>query len=244
MFLGRIMRIVAIASLCLITLVSGRSPVAPVRAADDDDAKTSQEILLSASQRLAATQTLRFKLKVDGDTFIDYGHTMRLLEAQGELIRPDKVQTDFKLKVLGTVTISTSLLIIGDQRWATDLITGAWGPAPDEFSYDPGILFDNQNGIGPVMDRVQNAVRLDNEKIDGQSCFHLQAQVDPSIIDELSSGNLTGNPVTVDLWIDRATSDLLRVRLSEPDTVTDRDPATWTLDFSDQGKDLKIEPPS
>ena len=25
--------------------------------------------------------------------------------------------------------------------------------------------------------------------------------------------------------------------------MTDREPATWTLDFSEQGKDFKIEPP-
>jgi hypothetical protein len=211
--------------------------------ADDDDALTSQQILQNASKKLAETPTIRFELKIDGDTFIDNDQTMRLLEAKGILVRPDRVQTEFKLKVLGTVTISTSLIIVGSERWSTDLITGSWGPAPEEFGYDPGILFDNQQGIGPVMDRVQNATRLENEKIDDKDCFHLQAELDPAIIEELSSGNLTGSPVTADLWIDRETFDVLRVRLAEPDTVKDRDPATWTLDFSDQGKDLKVEPP-
>ena len=212
--------------------------------AGDDDALTSQEILTAASKKLANTPTIRFELKVDGDTFIDSNGTMRLLEAKGALVRPDRVQTEFKLKVLGTVTISTSLIIVGQQRWSTDLITGSWGPAPEEFGYDPGILFDNQNGIGPVMDRVQNAARLENEEVDDRSSFHLQAEVDPAIIEDLSSGNLTGSPITADLWIARETLDVLKVRLAEPDTVKDREPATWTLTFSDQGKELKINPPA
>ena len=204
----------------------------------------TQSILIEASKQLAATPTIRFELKVEGDTFIDDGKSLRLLEASGELVRPESVRTDFKLKVMGTVTISTSMVIIGEQRWSTDLITGSWGDAPEEFGYDPGILFDNQNGIGPVMDRIQDPTQLADEKVHDRDAHHITAQVKPEILDDLTSGTMSGDPISVDLWIDKETHDVLRVRLTEPDTVTDREPAVWTLDITDQGKEFTIEPPA
>lgn len=204
----------------------------------------TQAILNAASLRLAATTTVRFSLHVDGQTFIDDGETMQLLEAKGVLVRPDRVQTDFKLRVLGTVTINTSLIIIGDQTWSTDLITGQWGPAPVEFGYNPSTLFDNQGGIGPVMDRLEHPVQLANEKLRGRDCYRIQAQVDRSLVGPLTMNTMRGSPVTVDLWIDTETSDLLRARLAEPPGETDHEPAVWTLDLTDQDADLTIEPPA
>ena len=234
-------------TLVVLTLLTSRA--APSVKADDatppaGPPTAAQTILIEASKQLAATPTIRFELKVEGDTFIDDGKSLRLLEASGELVRPESVRTDFKLKVMGTVTISTSMIIIGDQRWSTDLITGSWGDAPEEFGYDPGILFDNQNGIGPVMDRVQDPTQLDDEKVHDRDAYHITAQVKPDILDELTSGTMTGDPITVELWIDKETYDVLRVRLTEPDTVTDREPAVWTLDITDQGKEFTIEPPA
>ena len=54
---------------------------------------------------------------------------------------------------------------------------------------------------------------------------------------------MTGSPVTVDLWIDRETDDLLRARLAEPPQPDKENPATWTLDLVRHGEEVSIEPP-
>jgi LppX_LprAFG lipoprotein len=218
---------------------------APFAAADDQpDTLTADEILASASQRLAATPTIRFKLQVEGDTYIDSLHTLQLIEADGDLVRPDRVRTEFKIKALGRATVTIQMIIIGNQWWTTDLITGKWGPAPGEFEYDPSVLFDNQGGIGPVMDHVQNAKRLDDEKVNGRQAFHLQAVVDESVIGPLTYNTMEGSPITVDLWIDKETDDLLRARLAEPPREGPDKPAVWTLDLSHHGDKISIDPPS
>lgn len=205
---------------------------------------SAEQILQSASQRLAATPTIRFALDIQGTTYIDDADTIQLLSARGELVRPDRVRTDFKIKIFGGITISTSLIIVGEQHWSTDLITGKWGPAPEEFGYDPSILFDNQNGIGPVMNRVTSAVRLPDDSVRDHDCYHVQATVDQAIIDPLTAGSLQGNPITVDLWIDRGNYDLIRAQLSEPGGTPDTTPVVWTLDLSGHGSDIKIDPPA
>jgi hypothetical protein len=55
---------------------------------------------------------------------------------------------------------------------------------------------------------------------------------------------MDGDPISVDLWIDSTTSDLLRVQLAEPKDNGKDHPATWTLDLSKHGESIEINPPS
>jgi hypothetical protein len=199
-------------------------------------------LLAAASARLAETPSVHFTLGVEGETFIDSGGTIRLVGAEGDLVRPDRVRTTFQAEILGR-TISLQLITIGDKSWTTNVLTGDWEVAPVEFAYRPGILFSTQDGIGPVMGRVENVERLEDEEIDGRPVYHLQSVVDQSVVGPLTYNTIRGSPVTVDLWIDRETNDLLRARMSEPPGDDRPHPAVWTLDLSHHGEDVAIEPP-
>lgn len=203
---------------------------------------TPQEILEAASARLAETQSVHFTLDVAGDTFIDSSKTIRLLGAEGDLVRPDRVQTTFQAEVLGRA-VSLQLITIGEQSWTTNILTGEWGSAPLEFSYQPDVLFSTQDGIGPVMGRVKDVTRAPDEKIDGRDAYHVQAEVDESIVGPLTYYTIKGSPVAANLWIDRDTNDLLRAQLAEPSREDGSEPAVWTLDLSHHGQPVEIEPP-
>jgi hypothetical protein len=203
---------------------------------------TPAALLELASKRLGEIPTVHFALDVEGETFIDSGHNIRLLGAEGDLQRPDRVRTAFQAEVMNRA-ISLQLVTIGEQSWTTNILTGKWENAPLEFAYQPDILFSTQDGIGPVMGRVQNAQRLEDEKIEGRSTYHLRATVDQSVVGPLTYYTITGSPVTVDLWIDQETHDLLRAQLSEPPGPERPNPAVWTLNLSHHSEDVSIEPP-
>lgn len=203
---------------------------------------TPEQILEAASARLADTPSVHFTLDVAGDTFIDSGKTIRLLGAEGDLVRPDRVQTTFQAEVLGRA-VSLQLITIGKQSWTTNILTGEWGPAPLEFAYQPDVLFSTQDGIGPVMGRVKDVTRVDDEKLDGREAYHVQARVDESVVGPLTYYTIKGSPVIADLWIDRETNDLLRAQLAEPKREDGSEPAVWTLDLSHHGQPVEIEPP-
>ncbi len=216
------------------------------RAADarQDAPADARAILLAASTRLAATPTIRFTLKIEGKTYIDDAEAIQLIEAEGDLVRPDSVYASFKIKVLGTVTANISLITIGDQYWSTDLVTGKWLPAPPEFTYDPKKLFDDENGIGPVMDKVENAELVGEEKVDDRECWRVRAIVSQEVVGPLTSNTMKGEPITVDLWVDMETSDLMRAQLAEPEDNGKDDPATWVMDLRDHGdENITIEAP-
>jgi len=203
---------------------------------------TPAALLEMASKRLAETPTVHFALGVQGETFIDTGRNIRLLSAEGDLRRPDRVRTAFQAEVMDRA-ISLQLVTIGEQSWTTNILTGKWENAPLEFAYQPDILFSTQDGIGPVMGRVEDVERLEDEEIEGRSTFHLRASVDEAVVGPLTYYTITGSPVTVNLWIDRETHDLLRARLSEPPGPERPNPAVWTLNLTHHGDDVSIEPP-
>jgi hypothetical protein len=204
---------------------------------------SADQILAQSSEQMASTETLRFHLGVEGVTYIDPANTIQLLEADGELQRPDRVHVRFKIKIVPGVTITTELITIGDQFWTTDLITGDWGEAPYEFTYDPTVLFDNQGGVGPVMNKVNDAQVVGEEKIQGRESYHIRATTNEEVVGPVTSHTMHGSPVTANLWIDVRTFDLLRAQLEEPASSGNPDPATWTLDLFDQGEPITIEPP-
>ena len=199
-------------------------------------------LLEMASKRLAETQSVHFALDVQGETFIDTGRNIRLLGAEGDLRRPDRVRTAFQAEVMDRA-ISLQLITIGEKSWTTNILTGEWDNAPLEFAYQPDVLFSTQDGIGPVMGRVQNVGRLEDEEIEGGLTYHLRATVDQSVVGPLTYYTITGSPVTVDLWIDQESHDLVRARLSEPPGPERPNPAVWTLNLSHHGQDVSIEPP-
>lgn len=205
---------------------------------------TVSEILATSSQRMASTQSLRFRLGVDGVTYVDNAKTIQLLEANGELQRPDRVHARFKIKIKPGVTLSTEIISISGQTWATNLITGNWGAAPEEFSYDPSVLFDNQGGVGPVMNKVTDPQIVGMEEIDGKASYHVTGTVTEEVVGPVTSSTMHGSPVAVDVWIDARTFDLLRAKLAEPASADNAHPATWTLDLYDQNKKITVEPPS
>lgn len=204
---------------------------------------TATGILELASRRLAETETVRFDLAIEGETFVDAEGQIQLLEANGDLERPDRVRATFKARALQAAIVTIELITIGDRSWTTDILTGQWGTAPVEFTYQPTILFDNQQGIGPVMSRVEDPELLGEEEIGDRPTYHVRAVVDEDVIKPLTANTLVGSPVTVDLWIDREVGDLVRARLAAAPVEGGPEPATWTLDLSDYGEEVTIESP-
>ena len=245
--IGRVLRhYVALLLALVLPLLAGRgdsvaSQSSPTAASTP--VPPAVDILGRASARIAETETIHFTLDIEGETYIDDGNTIQLLEAEGDLVRPDRVSTEFKIKV-AIPTLTIRLIKIGDRAWSTNPVTGNWGEAPPEFSYDLGILFDTEDGLGPVMGKLRDPQLLADEEIDDRQAHHVAGTVDLAVIDPITGHTMDGSPVAVDIWTDRATDDLLRVRLAEPNTdENDEAAATWTLDLSDHGKQVTIEPP-
>lgn len=235
---GRLSRRTLIAS-TIATAVVGR-PLRPVRAQDNPEVN---DVLAAASLRLAEVESLHFTLEVDGETYIEESGTIRLESAKGDLARPDKVAVEFQVSLLGAATVSIRMITVGETSWTTDLITGNWGEAPPEFGYNPTIIYDNQNGLGPVMGKLDEPRIEGTEEVDDREAYHVVGTATKEVIAPVTAYTMTGETVGVELWIDIETWNLLRIMLVEPESEEKDDPATWVMDLSAFDEQVTIEPP-
>jgi hypothetical protein len=201
------------------------------------------DVLEAASLRLAEVQSLHFTLEVDGETLIDDAGAIQLESAEGDMARPDKVAVEFRVSILGAGSVSIKMITVGDESWTTDLITGNWSDAPPEFGYNPSVLYDNQAGLGPVMGKLENAVLEGTEEVDGREAHTISGTVPAATIARLTAETMGGDQVSVRLWVDTETHDILRVMLAEGESANKEEPARWTLNLSSFNDEVTIEPP-
>lgn len=226
----------------ILTALIVSSLTAPQALAQDDP--SVDDLLATATERLNETDAMDFNMKIDGTMYVDEATTIQLLGAEGTMQRPNRVDVTFTAIVLGRQQISIRMINIGDESWITDIVTGKWVPSPPEFGYNPSILFDAKDGLGPVMERMDDPEIVGSEEIDGRDAWHVSATADGDIIKVMTSNTVRGSENTLDIWIDKETSDILQISIAEPTDEDLEDPATLTLRLSDHGKDVNIEPPT
>jgi hypothetical protein len=230
------------ASLAAAGSADAQTPAAGTPAAQGETSEV-RSILEASSQRLAETQSLHFSLSVDGTTYIDDGRTIQLDSAEGNVVRPDKVEASFKAEIAGLAISTIQLITVGDQSWTTNIITGDWEPAPTEFGYDATVLFSDTEGLGYIMLNAVDPVLLPDEELDGRDVYHIQTVGDSALIGPVTSDTMIGYPVGIDVWIDEETYDVVKVVLVEAPTPEKDEPATWTIELSQQNEEMTIEPP-
>lgn len=208
----------------------------------DEDIPVS-EVLENASERLADTQSMAFRMTIDGTTYVDNAETLRLLNARGTMARPDRADVEFQIEVAGAPRVSIRMITIGGEAWTTDIVTGRWVEAQEEFGYNPGVLYDNQDGIGPVMGRMVDPVIVGTEEVGGAQTYRVRGMASADVIRSMTGNSMEGEEITVELWINVETWDIMRLTVAEPTDEGLEDPATWTLNLGDHDEQVTIEQP-
>ena len=207
-----------------------------------EESPTAQDIIESAASKWNETESVRFELDVDGVAYLDNDKTIRLQEAEGDAARPDAVEASAKIGA-GFLTVDIGLIFLGPDAYMTDILSGAWGPAPADFSYNPAILFSSENGLGPVLRELQEPEVVGEEATNGTNAYHLRGTVEAGVIDAITAGTISGDPINVDLWFATEDYRALRIVLATPDDA-DGEPTIWTIDLFDHDQDVEIERPA
>ncbi len=207
----------------------------PTTAAIEDQAP--EEIIDRAVARWDETETAHFVLEIDGATYLDDAESIELAGAEGDLSRPQSVEALASVAI-SLVTLDVSLIFIGDDAYMTDFLTGNWGPAPDDFTYNPALLLSQDDGLGPVLEALADPEVVGREQTAGVETVHMRGTVDQELIDGMTAGAITGDEIGVDIWFNAETLDVIRINLAEPDDGT-----AWIITLSDHNALVTIEAP-
>ncbi|HUG14021.1 MAG TPA: LppX_LprAFG lipoprotein [Thermomicrobiales bacterium] len=206
-----------------------------------EEEPTVEEVLRGAREQWDSTESAHFVLEVDGDAYLDSAESIRLRSADGDILRPESVSASARISV-ALLTLDMSLIAVGGEMFMTNFVSGRWERAPDDFSYDPSILFSDTSGIGPVLEALENSTLDGSERVGSVATHMVSGTVDESDVSDITAGAIEGEDIRVTVWIGVDTAHIYRVTLAEPEGVRD-EPATWTLDLNDHGAPVTIEPP-
>ncbi|MBX6342963.1 MAG: LppX_LprAFG lipoprotein, partial [Thermomicrobiaceae bacterium] len=106
---------------------------------------SAQSILDAAAQRFGQINSAHFKLQIAGNVYLDEARTLTLRGAEGDIARPDRASAKAQVAV-ASQNLNISMIAIGNDQYITNFLTGSWMRAPSGLSYNPAILFDEQQG--------------------------------------------------------------------------------------------------
>ena len=210
---------------------------------DEEPEPNVDEILAGANERLMETESLYFELDIDGDSFIDEDQTLQLLNAEGQLQRPDEVAVTFQVQALEQATLSIQMITLGEDAWTTDVVTGDWQPAPEEFGYNPAILFDEEVGLSSILEDLPEAEVETIEEVNGNESYKIAGVVPEDDIGPITADTITGGDAEIHIWIDVDDAHILRVEVIESEDAEEGEPATWVMELSQHDEQVTIEPP-
>ena len=165
---------------------------------------------------------------------------IHLVFAEGDIAVPDRVKADVSGTLAG-VPLRTRLVVAGGKYYITDPFTGKWREV--SIDLNPVAFFDPAKGVLAVIKAASQLELVGSEEVDGVDAYHLQGKTTVGSITPLL-GNPPGTRlVDLELWIDKETDRLVRLRLSGK--VEDGDPenAVRTIDLSRFGVVVPIAAP-
>jgi hypothetical protein len=223
---------------------------AVVEDADDaaDDATETEalddadEILDRAADRFAELETAQFELDGTGYLDIDEIGEISLSDAEGKIERPDRAEIDIQVDS-ALADIPVTIVSYDGEVYIKDPVAGSTHSAPDDFQFNPAIMFDQDEGIPALIRSVDTAELLDDsDDVDGRAAYQIYGVIDGDMVQRATAGTFPGTgDIDFNVWIDRETYDVLKIVANDPTGESD---STWEMWIYDHDEPVEIDDPS
>ena len=157
-------------------------------------------------------------------------------EVEGDVAKPDGLAVQFS-GVLAGFAVKASVVTMGDDRFMTNPLTGAWERLSAEVS--PLGFFDPREGISSMMTRVSQVLLQEG---DGR-VYRLGGVLPAEALAPLVGTTVKDTLVDVELTVESGSLHLLEVRFSGRVTPTEPDGTIRRIKLSRFGEPVTIEPP-
>jgi hypothetical protein len=206
------------------------------------NAPNSAALLAGAAAKLDADSGFHFVMTEDHPG-TPSGSDYDIVSASGDVQRPDKLSATARLSNAAVSGIQVQLIVIGNQAWYTNPLTGKFERA-DQYT---GIrtFFDPKQGLTAALGSVTSVSNPVDSSADGVACWKVTGTISS---DKLSS--LTGAPVPAgqqipaSVWVGKDDGQIHQVQVTGKLTGFDTAQTTRTIVLSKFNESVDIEPPA
>lgn len=197
-----------------------------------------------AADAMLTVESLHFLIEREGAlAYIDANQLLAFKRAEGDFGQPDRLRAVVRI-ITAFTPIDVAMIVLGEDQYATDPVTGEWGEMPPEWGrFNLAILFDPNTGIrGLLQDGITDLSLAGYQEIEGQQHYRLVGQARGERVSAMTGGFIGGGPAELEVWISTDDYQVHRLRIVEPETDP-ADPTTWNIDFSQLGQPVDIKAP-
>jgi lipoprotein LprG len=193
---------------------------------------------------MLSVESLHFVVERDGALVtIDPAQLLAFKRAEGDFEQPERMRAVLRV-ITAFAPVEVGMVVLGDEQYATDPITGEWGQMPLEWGQvNLMVLFDPETGLQALLkDGILNLKSKGIETIEGQPHYRIVGSASGERMSAMTGGFIGDSDVELEVWIGTADYHVRRLRIVETETNPD-DPTTWSLEFSNLGQPVEINAP-
>ncbi len=198
------------------------------------------QVIAQAAQRVVGMSSFHFALEHAGaGTPLAAG--LELWKAVGDVVAPNRIRATIDGTMMG-MAVQVKVVVIGDTVFMTNpLPPGQWQSFASGLS--PVGFFDPQTGLSALFEGVSDLASLGEDEVAGVAAYHLSGRVPAGALESFTGSSLPGAVVGVELWVDKESFWLRRVKLTGQITPTEGEGIVRWLLFSRFNQEISIEPP-
>lgn len=198
---------------------------------------TPQKLLEQGAQAMQDLKYAKFSLVREGEpVLLDATLGAKYTEGTGEYQAPNRVHAKVKVRV-GTAALSIDMIWLPEGVWATNPLTGAYTKMETAPALSASAMLGKEGIPGILSASLRNVKLVGSEKIEEADTYHLRGEADGPKLTILT-GILVEGTHTVDVWLDKGTSNVVRLHDSEPGGA-----AGWLFDLWDFNKPVEVKGP-
>jgi hypothetical protein len=205
---------------------------------------SAASLLATAQQHFNDAKTFHFVMTADhlgskpaGDPGLE-----SLSAAEGDVQRPDKLNSSGTIN-FGGLTVTTKLIIVGQQAWYQNPLTGSFDEEDSFASF--ATLFDPTKGLGVALTALRNPSLPSDGSANGTPCWKISGDVDTSALSALlgeSAASAKSPHATI--CVGKTDGRLYSIVLTGQLVPGDTGQTTRTIYLSKYDAPVNIQPPA
>ena len=202
-------------------------------------APATEVLLLQAADAMGEVETLQFVLERTGEAvMIDPDTGLSMLGANGVYRAPDSVYAVVTGEVMNMVVEAEVLWLADGIYFKLPPLLPDFTPIDLEATFDAANIFAADTGLPYVLTKELQGLKLVGEEtIEEFNTYHITAQAEGQKLNTLVGPIVLSDMATVDVWIDKATGNVVRFQITEDDE------SGWLLDFFAFDEPVEIPSP-
>lgn len=199
-------------------------------------------ILREAAQAMEALESARFTIQSEGaPVFFNPEQTLIFNSAEGVFVAPDRAAAVVAVRGPG-LNLQLNTIVVGDEQWLSNPLTGQWEQLPPELSFNPAIIFDEESGWGALLEEGVTAVTPHRRvSVEGEPFDRVDVTLSGAQLRTVTAGLAGGDSLDATLWL---TPDERRVARLEFTTLNaGGEPSDWLIIFTAFDEPATVEAP-